>query len=405
MNLTFTIARHEFKNMTRRRSFVVMTLLFPLLAFLGITTAQLILSTPSELPEAVTMGYVAPAGSFADNRSGESTVTLVRYPDETAATAALLETEIDEYIVIPADYVARGGVTRYTLSREIEVPDEAYRSVRHLLLNNLLAGKADESVINRTQQPLSLETIRLDETGAPAPTQGGWQTLALPYIFSILLVISIMSSSGFLLQSVAEEKESRIMEVLLSSVSPRELLTGKVIGLGLGGLAQILVWLVAAQFLVRLAMQSLGGFASGMYIPPNMLGFGILYFLLGYLLFATLMAVVGSIGTAARESQQLATIFILPGVMPFYFIPLLINDTSHVIGTVFSLIPLTAPVMMMMRLGITDVPVWELALSLVLMVIAITLNLVFGAKIFRTYLLMYGKRPGLREILRNIRQS
>ena len=92
-------------------------------------------------------------------------------------------------------------------------------------------------------------------------------------------------------------------------------------------------------------------------------------------------------------------------MLPFYFMPLLINDSSHIIGTVFTLIPLTAPVMMMMRLGLSDVPTWELALSIALMALSIVLNLIFGAKIFCTYLLMYGKRPGLREIFRNLRQS
>lgn len=405
MNLTFTIARHEFKSMTRRRGFIIMTLLFPLVALLGITVAQFILAAPDDPADLTTIGYIAPAGSFTDNHTGEITITLVRYPDEATVRDALLATEVDEYIVIPADYLAQGVVTRYTLSREVDMPDAVYRSIRQMLLNNLLAGKVDDTVINRTQWPLALETITLDETGAVAPTQGGWQTLILPYIFSILLVISILSSSGYLLQSVAEEKESRIMEVLLSSVSPRELLAGKVLGLGLGGLVQILVWLVAAQFLVGLALQSLGGIVSGVYFPPYLLVIGIVYFLLGYLLFATLMAVIGSIGTAARESQQLSTIFILPAVLPFYFMALLINDPSHVIGTVFTLIPLTAPVMVMMRLGLSDLPTWELAVSITLMVLSIALTLIFGARIFRTYLLMYGKRPGLREIFRNLRQA
>jgi ABC-2 type transport system permease protein len=405
MNLTFTIARHEFKSMTRRRGFVIMTLLFPLLALLGITVAQFILAAPDDPADLRTIGYLAPIGSFTDNRTSESTISLVRYPDETTVRAALLGEDIDEYIVIPEDYLDTGIVTRYTLSREVEIPNGVYRSIRQILLANLLADKVDESIINRTQWPLSLDTVTLDATGAVATEQGGFRGFILPYIFSFLLVISILSSSGHLLQSVAEEKESRIMEVLLSSVSPRELLAGKVLGLGLGGLVQIVVWLVAAQLLVGLALSSLGGIAEGLYIPPNLIALGVVYFLLGYLLFATLMAVVGSIGNAARESQQISMIFIIPAMLPFYFMWLLVTDPSHVIGRVFTLIPLTAPVMVMVRLGISGIPAWELAVSITLMVISIALTLIFGARIFRTYLLMYGKRPGLREIFRNLRQS
>ena len=169
MKLTFTIARHEFINMTRRRGFIIMTLLFPLLAFTAITVAPLIINAPDDPDDLTTIGYAAPAGSFTDNRSGDAQVALVRYPDEATARSALLEGVVDEYIVIPADYLAQGVVARYTLSREVEAPGEVYRSVRHLLLNNLLAGKADETTINRTQWPLALETTRLDETGTVAP--------------------------------------------------------------------------------------------------------------------------------------------------------------------------------------------------------------------------------------------
>ncbi|GAH57167.1 unnamed protein product, partial [marine sediment metagenome] len=131
-------------------------------------------------------------------------------------------------------------------------------------------------------------------------------------LFGFLLIMAIFSSSGYLLQGLGEEKENRIMEILLSSVSPRQLLTGKVLGLGAAGLVQVVIWLLSIVFLVQLASTTIGGVLSTLQIPGNLLVLGIVYFILGYLLFAVLMAGIGAIGATARESQQMSMLILMP---------------------------------------------------------------------------------------------
>ncbi len=259
--------------------------------------------------------------------------------------------------------------------------------------------------MERVKAPVGLATIRLDETGQVATDQGGFGAFIVPYLFSILLLMAIFSSSGFLLQGLGEEKENRIIEILLSSVSARQLLTGKVLGLGAAGLIQILIWLLSARLLVEMVSTTVGGFATTMQIPSNLLILGIVYFILGYLLFAVLMAGVGSISPTAREEQQLSVFFTMSGVLPLMLAPFIIQNPSHIVTQVFTLFPITAPVTVMLRLGLADIPTWELAVSIALLVMSIIGALVLAAKVFRTFLLMYGKRPRLGEIINSLREA
>jgi ABC-2 type transport system permease protein len=217
--------------------------------------------------------------------------------------------------------------------------------------------------------------------------------------------MAIFSSSGYLLQGLGEEKENRIMEILLSSVSARQLLTGKVLGLGAAGLVQIIVWLLSAVFLMRWVSTTTGGILSTLQIPGNLLVLSIVYFILGYLFFAILMAGVGAIGATARESQQMSMLFLMPVWIPFWVLFFLVRNPDHVINTVLTMIPVTAPTMVFIRLGTSGIPTWELVLSISLLVAAIIGALVLAAKAFRVFLLMYGKTPRLGEIIRSLREA
>jgi ABC-2 type transport system permease protein len=216
-------------------------------------------------------------------------------------------------------------------------------------------------------------------------------------------VLSITFSSSYLLQGLGEEKENRLIEVLLSSVSTRQLLTGKVLGLGAAGLIQVLVWLVSSVLLLRLASSTLGGFISTVQVPANFIVLGIVYFILGYLLFAVLSTGVGAVAPNAREGQQLAAIYTLLAVSPLWFSSLLILFPDSPIWVGLTIFPITAPVVVMIRIGLTDIPLWQLGASVAVLVVCTVGILQLSARIFRIFLLMYGKRPGLGEIVRSLR--
>jgi len=405
MGKTALIMKHEFLEVVKRKGFVVLTLLFPMIALIALGIYQIVQNTDT-IPETTTIGYVDEAGGYNEFTTQPGGITFVTYDTRQAATAALLAHDIDEYFIIPEDYVSRGTVLRYTVKKEIELPGEIYRAMKSFLLGNLLEGRTSPEVAERAQQPLYLATTRLEETGEVATDQGGFGAFFLPLIFGFLLIMAIGSSSGYMLQGLGEEKENRIMEILLSSVSTRQLLTGKVLGLGAAGLVQIIIWLLSAVFLAQLASTTVGGEFSNIQIPNNFVLLGIVYFVLGYLLFAVLMAGVGAIGATAKESQQMSVIFILPAIVPFYvFIFFTRENPEHIINTILTMIPITAPMSVFIRLGISEIPTWELLLSISLMIAGIVGGLVLAAKVFRTFLLMYGKTPTLGEIIRSLRQA
>ena len=405
MNKTILILKHEFRQTIKRKGFIIMTLAFPLLALLAMGAYQIIQGRERPPGEVVTIGYVDEVGIFTGYTQWYQ-VELAPYATPEGATDALLEGEIDEYFVIPSNYLDTGVIDRFIQERELEPDGQTRAVVRDFLLSNLLAGYTSEEILLRVRFPLSLNTTILDETGQIATDQGGFGAFIVPFFFGFLLIMAIFSSSGYLLQGLGEEKENRIMEILLSSVSARQLLTGKVLGLGAAGLVQILFWLLSATFLVRMASTIIGGELGTIQISGSILVLGIVYFVLGYLFFAVLMAGIGAIGATARESQQLSVIIVFPAMVPIYvFLLLMRSNPDHVIGRVLTLIPFTAPVMTFIRLGLTGIPAWELALSLVLLVVSIIGALFLSAKVFRVFLLMYGKTPKPREILKLIRQA
>ncbi|GAI22702.1 unnamed protein product, partial [marine sediment metagenome] len=269
----------------------------------------------------------------------------------------------------------------------------------------LLAGEVSDEVLERAQTPLLPISTRLDpETGELIPPESEIAAFAMPYVFALLFIMSLFFTSGYLLQGVSEEKENRLIEILLSSVSARQLLTGKVIGLGAAGLIQIVIWLISSVALLAIASLFIS-LPEGLTIPIGLIIFGIIYFILGYLLFGILMTTLGSIGSTARESSQWTMIIVLPAVAPLILISLFINNPDHVIFTVFTLFPLTAPVAAIMKLSIGAFPVWELLLSITILTASIVGAMWLAARVFRTFLLMYGKRPSFREIRRYIREG
>lgn len=407
MNKITTILKHEFMTTVRRKSFILMTIAFPLLGILGIGAYQIIQGAGGGQPaviETIDVGYVDNTGLFNDYTEYEY-VNLISQPDEDAAFNAMTGNEIQQYFVIPEDYLSGGIIIRYTLERELEISGYVASAMTEFLVNNLLAGKVDNTTIERVVYPLSLSSITLDSSGEIAENQGGFANFIVPYIFSILLIMAIFTSSGFLLQGLGEEKENRVMEILLSSVSPRDLITGKVLGLGAAGLIQIVVWLISARYLADMASSSIGGMLSSLSISAEFLLVSLIYFILGYLLFAVIMAGAGSIGATARESQQLSVIFTLSAVVPFYFIAAIMENPDGVAAKVLTFIPFTAPITVMMRMGIAEIPLWELGISVALIIVTIIGLLFVVAKIFRTFLLMYGKTPRLGEIIKILRQA
>ncbi|KPJ54606.1 MAG: hypothetical protein AMJ37_00300 [Dehalococcoidia bacterium DG_18] len=406
MKKTWIIVRHEFTTTIRRISYILLTISFPVLGIMGVLIYMGVTQWGGEgpPPEDLRIGYVDETSMF-DEYTNPDGVVFILYGMNNEAQDALFSEEISEYFVIPKDYLETGLIDRYTTERELELPAKTMVLVGDFLIANLLSGEVSDEVLERAQTPLLPVSYRLDpETGEVIPPENPFAAFGMPYIFALLFMISLFSASGFLLQGVSEEKENRLIEILLSSVSARQLLSGKVIGLGAAGLMQIVIWLLAAVLLAAIASSFIAPLGE-LTIPIGLIVFGIVYFILGYLLFAIVMAGLGSIGSTARESSQWTMIVVMPAVIPLMLISLFITNPDHVVFTILTLFPPTAAITAVMRLSIGALPLWELLLSIAILTASILVAMWLAARVFRTFLLMYGKRPSFREIRRYIREG
>jgi ABC-2 type transport system permease protein len=277
--------------------------------------------------------------------------------------------------------------------------------IKYFITGNLLEDKVPAEMVSLILSPLNLEVIRVTDEGDIALEQFNIANIIIPGVFALLLSLALMFGANDLVSGLGEEKESRLIEVLFSSVSVRQLLVGKVLALGAAGLLQVLVWLISAPLLLSLASSSFGGFMSNIQIPVNFLILGIIYFILGYLLFAVLSIGIGAISSNAREGGQLSLFYTLFSFVPLWFLSLLIPFPNSSIWVVLTIFPVTAPVQTMLRLGVSDIPPWQIMTSIGVLVISIIAGLYLAIKVFRMYMLLHGKRPGFSEIIQSMKNA
>jgi ABC-2 type transport system permease protein len=403
MNKTYLMFKHEFLQTIKKPGFIILTLIVPVLALLAIGGYQLVttLIEPSA-KEVTTVGYVDEVGIFSE-QTDQGLITLIPFASREDATQALVRRDVSEYIVIPSDYTSSGTIQRYTLAKELIPPPVTIHLIESFLTRNLLKDDVPSDVITSIVTPLNLEVTRLNENGDIARDQGSIGNIIVPAIFALLLSFALMLGASSLIGGLGEEKESRLIEVLFSSVSVRQLLIAKILALGTAGLLQVIVWLISAPLLLNLASSTFGGFLSDIQLPANFILLGVLYFVLGYLLFAILSVTVGGISSNASEAQTLAMFYIMMLFVPIWFAGLMINFPNNPIWVVLSIFPFTAPIQIMLRLGVSDVPAWQIVTSIGVLGLSIIVALVFSTKIFRTFMLMYGKRPSIAEIIQGLK--
>ncbi len=405
MNKTYLIFKHEFLLAIRRPGFIILTLIVPVMALLGIGIIKLV-SSLSDAPayEITVIGYVDEVGIF-DSQTNEGFDRLVPFSSVEGAGEALARQEISEFIIIPSDYTSSGVIKRYTLKKEPQTPPATEVYIKSFLTASLLKERVPPHIITLIVSPINLEVSRITEQGEIAIEKRNVGNVIIPALFSLLLSLALMFGATSLISGLGEEKESRLIEVLFSSVSIRQLLMGKILALGIAGLLQVLVWLISAPLILNLASSSFGGFMSSIQLPANFLILGVIYFILGYLLFAVLSIGIGAISPSAREGSQLSMFYVMLGFVPLWFSSLLMAFPNSSIWVFLSIFPITAPVQTMLRLGVSDIPAWQIFASIGVLVISIVGGLLLSIKVFRMHMLMHGKRPGLAEIRLNLKNA
>ncbi len=411
MHKIWIIARHEYGTNVRRVGFILFTTLVPLL---GLLTLAIVAVFGGQLGQVLEEQFTSgPQLVGVLDQEGSFTPILPDFRDrfqpyesEAEGRTALRDKEIGLLLIIPRDYVDEGVVRVITALSELETEQAISRaSLNTFLVRHLLHGRIAPALELRAASPANIERIALDsDSTEPTGTADLIVGFLVPYFMGTLLVITIFTSSGYLLQGVAEEKSNRVMELMLSSVSAQQMLAGKILGMGALGLTQITVWLVTGAALGGGAW-SLLGVAIPALMSGGLLALAVVYYLLGFMIYATLMGIAGALGTTQQESQQLAGIFSLFAAVPMMLSSLVIQSPNATIARVLSWIPLTAPTMMLIRMPMGRTPAVDVVGSLLVTLITIPLMLWAGAKVFRLGLLMYGKRPSVQMIWRAIREA
>lgn len=405
MSKASLIFRHEFLRRIKSAGFIILTLSVPVAALLGIGVFRLA-KTLFEDPEAIAaaIGYIDQVGIF-DGHTDMGVTKLIPFASRQEANQALANGEISEYFVVPGDFTSTGIIQRYTIENQASTPAPTARLIWSFLTLNLLDEKVAPETIALIVTPLNLEVTWVTEEGDVALEASNPANVIIPGVFSMLLSFALLLSATSLVGGLGEEKESRLIEVLLSSVSVRQLLVSKVLALGVAGLMQVLLWLISAPLLLDLASSTFGDLLRGIEIPPDFIALGIVYFVLGYLLFAVLSIGVGAVSASASEGNALAAFYTMMSFIPLWFLGLQMAFPNSPVWVVLMIFPPTAPIQTIVRLGITDIPLWQLLTSIGVLVLCVIGGLYAAAKIFRTYMLMYGKRPSLGELYRSLKTA
>ena len=419
------IIQHEYLTRIRSKWFIISTILGPLgfvamVAIPALITAMLGDSTEGKVVVFDRTGSVAATVVAADTSRFEMAGSRT---EQEVEADVLAETYL-AYVVIPEDVLSgsplqlfsRGG-TGFTFSQDIASAFEPVVTRKRLTLMG-----ADTSVIDIVERGLSVTAMKVTEQGT-TEKDASEASAAIGYGAGFVIYFLIFIYGSMVLRGVVEEKANRIVEVMASSVTPFELLMGKVVGIGLVGLSQVLAWLVlgsgvflAAGPLLEGAMASGSDMQVGTPVgaqvspPASDLPFAIpdisigalllfvFFFLAGYFIYATLFAAVGSAVDQEADAQQLTMPITLPVILTIMFIGSVVAAPNSALSVGLSLFPLFAPIIMVVRIAATDVPWWQIGVSMILVSATFVGTIWLASRVYRIGILSYGKKPTLKEI-------
>jgi ABC-2 type transport system permease protein len=422
MRKLWAVIKREYLERVRTRWFVVATVFGPLL-FGAVLFLPAYLATRSRASAEVARIHIIDAtGTDLGHRVAAElnggllgdtsrTKVLVVTPGgiadaESTATRAVRRRQIRGYLVLGPGTM-RGDSAHYAGQNATALADmrriETVVS-REILANELrAAGIASVEADRLKRRRFAMRAERLTPTGRGG---SGRVNLLFAITVSMLLYMTIMLYGQNVLRGVIEEKQTRVAEVVMSSVRPTTLLAGKVLGVGGVGLTQLLVWTVAAAMMLRYRvplLQQLGIAATPVQLPNidlPMLGVLLLFFVLGYTFYSALFAAVGAMVNSEQEAQQAQMPVVLMLVMTIVFLQPVLSNPDGQLAVALGLLPISAPIMMPLRMSTVDVPAWEISISLAGLVAACYLAVYVAARIYRTGLLMYGKSLTFREVAR-----
>ena len=393
------VAKHEYRRMVFRRGFVLATILIPVgmaaLIFFGY-----LVETYNQDDSG--LGYVDNAdifdpGSQNNLPNPEDRIEITEFDDEALALAALKAGEIQAYFVFPSNYPE---VLETDLHFNEDPPSSGvWREFDDFVRLNLLSTL---SVEKQKRLFEGAEITVVDLNGNREFSESAIINIILPFAGTFFFLFATMMAAGYLMGVVASEKENRTMEIVISSVTPGQLIGGKAVGLLGGALTQLTVYLVAIVIALKVASPYVE-MLQLVEVPWTYLGLMFAFFLPSYALIASIMIAIGGAVTESQQGQQVAGILNLFFLLPIFLLPLLFTNPGHPAIVAMTIFPPTAFLTISLRWGLGSVPIWQLGLSWVLLVMTMFVMLWIAVRIFRAGMLRYGQHLSVKGALASLR--
>ncbi len=410
MDKILLIIQREYITRVRKKSFIVMIFVVPALILAMGYILSLVGKNSQEISNEQTIKVVDQSTFFAGKFQN---IKNLKFETSLKALATLKqEASNDEnlsLLVIHKNYNAKDSVEIFSKKKPlIIVLNEVEKQINQIAsARNLLVRHIDPIVLQSIKSDITLNSIEITQTGDNKTNIAA--NVIISISCAILIYLSLFIYGAQVMRGVIEEKTSRIIEVIISSVKPFQLMLGKIIGVGLVGLTQFSAWIILSIISIKIAGHTLAttpGTIFGALQVLQTIHFGpilfyfLFYFLSGYLLYSALFAAVGSAVDSETETQQ----FMFPITLPLLFtyllaVSVLFQAPDSPLAVWLSIIPFTAPVAMMVRIPF-DPPIWQIALSMSLMVIGFLFTTYVAARIYRVGVLMYGKKASYKELMK-----
>ena len=433
MSKIATIARSEYVRRVTSKGFILATVLAPLFLIglmgtgvvVGVLTAEGGAKNVAILDET---GRLGPA--LAQALPESYTAALADVPEDSLR-AQVRRGELDGYFVLPAALLAGGGGAAYYsaggggLTVQLQLREAVTEVVRQARLEAVGASDAVRGVL---EERVGVQMVALTDEGEAA--DAAFLYSAVGYVMGFVIYIAVLIYGSIVMRGVIEEKANRIVEVIASSAKPFELMMGKVLGIGAVGLTQFVLWAallgaalaaavpllsafvdapamadVAAQAAAQEEVMELAGLRDLRLPPVSLFVYFVLFFLGGYLLYASLFAAVGSAVESESDAQSLQAPIMIPVILPAVFLPFIADNPDAPLSVVLSLVPLFSPILMPVRAAATAVPFWQMAASLLLLAAGFVATIWVAARIYRVGILMYGKKASFRDLARWVRTA
>lgn len=420
MNKTFLIIKREFLTRVRKKTFIIGTILFPLLYLALIFGSGYIAEkTKEELNIALIDNSALFTNSLLQSQTGPGAdtankITLVKMPEKTLQEN-FDSLGFDGYIIIPQNFNWRTGTDSLLIHTKKSFGIGAANPIERRINKAWDKIKHDSLGIDSANEAMLSKNMQLIFRNQQDKTTNAGSATVIGYVSGFLMYLILLLYGSQVMMGVTEEKTSRIAEVVVSSVKPFQLMLGKIIGIAMVALTQFLIWIACIFLIYNLSKTSAtGGVAAGVLGSvqkvfttvnvPVVVGCFIFYMLGGFFFYSSLYAAIGSaINEDMREAQSLSFPITMLVIFSIMLMAPVISNPGSQLSVWASIIPFSSPIVMMCRIpfGVPNtVPLWQLGLSMALLIAGFMFTTWFAAKIYRTGILMYGKKPSWKEMIK-----